>query len=269
MRIACVQMDVALGEKDANLRKIVSHLERLKGEGVDLAVFPEASLTGYCVSTPEDARRIAIADLVPLDSLQRACDQLDMLAVVGYAEAEGNTVYNSAVLVEPGRPFRVYRKTHLPYLGLDRFVQAGCELPVFDTRLGRIGLLICYDLRPPEATRALVLQGADIVVLPTNWPEGAETSAEFVSIARAVENRVFIVTCNRVGEEGGFRFIGRSKIIHPSGRVLAAAGSGEETISADVDLTEAREKRVVMIPDEYEVDVIGARRPELYGIVGT
>lgn len=269
MRIACVQMDVTLGEKEANRSRIVAHLDRLKGEGVDLAVFPEASLTGYCVDSREDAQRIALADSEGLDVLKAACDRLDILAVVGYAERDGDVLYNSATLFEPGQAIRVYRKTHLPFLGLDRFVEAGRELPVFETRWGRIGLLICYDLRPPEATRTLVLQGADLVVLPTNWPEGAETSAEFVAIARAVENRVFIVTCNRVGSENGFRFIGRSKIIHPAGKVLAAAADGEETIAADIDLTEARQKRVVMIPDRYEIDVIGARRPELYGIVGT
>jgi predicted amidohydrolase len=150
-------------------------------------------------------------------------------------------------------------------LGLDRFVKAGAEIPLFETRLGRIGILICYDLRPPEATRVLALAGADVLVLPTNWPEGAETSAEHVSISRAAENRIFVATCNRVGEENGFRFIGRSKIIHPTGRVLAAADGVEETLVADLDLREARQKRTVNIPGKYEIDVMGSRRPELYG----
>jgi 5-aminopentanamidase len=104
-------------------------------------------------------------------------------------------------------------------------------------------------------------------VLPTNWPEGAEVSAEHISIARAAENRVFLATCDRVGSENGFNFIGRSKIIHPSGRVLAAAGVDEETLIADVDLSEARQKRTVGIPGKYETEAFQSRRPDLYGTI--
>ena len=168
--------------------------------------------------------------------------------VVGFAENANGTLHNAAALFEPGVAARYYRRSHLPDLGYDKFVQAGHELGVFDTRVGKIGLLICFDLRIPEAARVLALQGAELIVLPTNWPEGAEISAEHVAIARAAENRVFVATCDRVGEEHGFRFIGRSKIIHPTGLVLAAAGADEETIVADVDLAEARQKRSIGIP---------------------
>ncbi|MGV3615245.1 MAG: carbon-nitrogen hydrolase family protein [Fimbriimonas sp.] len=274
MRLACVQMDVVFGDFDGNTAAVVAHLERLKAKGVELAVFPEASLTGYCVDCVEDARRIAIPGVsgdeigTALQTVQEACERLDIVAVVGFAERSGEDVHNTAALFEPGRRPRIYRKTHLPELGLDRFVKAGAEIPLFETRLGRIGILICYDLRPPEATRVLALAGAELLVLPTNWPEGAETSAEHVAIARAAENRIFVATCNRVGEENGFRFIGRSKIIHPTGRVLAAADAGEETLVADIDLSEARQKRTVNIPGKYEIDVMGSRRPELYGELG-
>lgn len=269
MRIACVQMDVALGQPGTNVSNVIDHLERLKAEGVDLVVFPEAALTGYCVDCLEDAQAITIArDGEEIAAIAQVCERLDLLAVVGFAERERDAIYNTAVLLEPGEAPRFYRKTHLPFLGLDRFVTPGDDLPVFDTRLGRIGILICYDLRPPEATRALTLAGADILVLPTNWPVGAETSADHVAIARAVENRIVVATCNRTGTENGFRFIGRSKIVHVTGYVLAAAGDGEETLIAEVDLNEARQKRTVNIPGKYEVDVIGSRRPELYGTIG-
>jgi predicted amidohydrolase len=259
-------MDVAFGLPGTNVANVIIHLERLMEEGVDLAVFPEAALTGYCVDSLADAQAIAIPrDGYEIQTLMQACEIFDIMCVVGFAEREGDAVYNSAVLIEPGQAPRFYRKTHLPFLGLDRFVTPGDALPVFDTRLGRIGILICYDLRPPEATRALTLAGMDLLVLPTNWPEGAETSADHMAIARAVENRIVVATCNRTGEENGFRFIGRSKIVHVSGWVLAAAGGGEETLVADVDLEEARRKRTVNIPGKYEVDVIECRRPELYG----
>jgi 5-aminopentanamidase len=263
MRIACVQSNVVFGDVSANVANAIQRLEQLAEEGVDLAVFPEAYLTGYCVESFADADRIATGaeSLIPL---REACDRLSITTIVGFAEREGGSVYNSAALIEPGSEPRIYRKTHLPELGLDKFVQAGDELPVFDTKLGKIGVLVCFDLRFPEPSRVLTLRGAELIVLPTNWPEGAETSAEHVAIARAAENRVFVATCNRVGEENGFRFIGRSKIVGANGKVIAEAGTGEEIITADIDLAEARVKRNVMIPGKYETEVIASRRPELY-----
>lgn len=266
MKLACVQTDVVFGNPEANASAAIRHLESLAEAGVELAVFPEAFLTGYSVDTALEATAIAIdREDDSLLRLQAAANRFDIVVILGFGEKDGDNLYNCAALLEPGVAPRFYRKSHLPCLGLDRFVLPGNELPVFDTRLGRIGILICFDLRAPEATRVLALAGADLLVLPTNWPEGAETSADYVAIARAHENRIFIATCNRVGEEGGFRFIGRSKILAASGKVLAGAGGGEEVLTADIDLAEARQKRIINVPERYEIDVHATRRPELYG----
>jgi predicted amidohydrolase len=269
MRLACVQSNVIFGDPIANATAGAARLKALKEQGVDFAVFPEAFLTGYCVECQADADALAIAageaPHAALTVFRDACEANDIMAVVGFAENSGGDVYNSAVLFEPGKEPRFYRKSHLPDLGLDKFVKPGNELPVFDTRVGRVGILICFDLRAPEATRVLAMQGADIIVLPTNWPVGAETSADHIAIARAAENRVFLATCNRVGEENGFRFIGRSKIVDPSGRVLAQAEADEAVLMADIDVAEARQKRTVNIPGKYETEVFASRRPELYG----
>jgi predicted amidohydrolase len=256
-------MDVSIGESEANIARIIERLESAKAAGADLVVFPEASVTGYCVSSSESAVAIGVS-VTDLKPIREAIERLDLLAVVGFAETDGKTVWNSAVLFEPGLAPRVYRKTHLPFLGLDKFVEAGDLLEVFDTRIGKIGVIICFDLRLPEPARILALRGAEIIVLPTNWPEGGEISANHIAVARAAESRVFLATCDRVGVENGFRFIGLSKIIGPDGAVLAAAGVGEETIIADLDLSQAREKRRVVIPGEYETDAVGSRRPGLY-----
>ena len=117
----------------------------------------------------------------------------------------------------------------------------------------------------PEPTRVLSLKGAELILLPTNWPEGAEISADYNAVVRAAENRVFFATCDRVGEENGFSFIGKSKIVAPNGKILAAAGAIEETIVADIDLSQARQKRAVIRPGEYEFEALASRRPELYG----
>ncbi len=269
MRVACVQSDVVYGNPAANSRVALDHLTRLSAGSVDLAIFPEAYLTGYCAGTRAELAEIAIESTCSeLEQIRLACDSLGIMAVLGFAEKHEDTFYNSAVLFEPSTPPRFYRKTHLPFLGMDRFVCAGDALPVFETHKGRIGILICFDMRPPEAARVLALKGADLIVVPTNWPIGAETSAEHIVIARAAENRVYLASCNRVGNEKGFEFIGRSKIVSVTGKVLASAGPTEETLIADLDLSIARQKRTVNIPGEYEIEIFACRNPLLYTEIG-
>lgn len=279
MRIACVQTDVVFKNPIANAEKAVKKLEELKEQGVDLAIFPEAYLTGYCVNSEQEAEELAINASVDsnseltsfhesLEAMHEATERIDIGCVIGFAgknKLEGK--FNAAALFEPSKAPRIYRKTHLPFLGYDRFALPGLELDLFGTKWGKIGILICFDQRPPEAARTLALKGADLIVLPTNWPIGAEVSAEHMSIARAAENKVFMATCNRVGIENGTSFIGKSKIIHCSGKVLASAGDGEETLIADIDVEEARQKRIVNIPGEYEMEVFKSRQPALYKII--
>lgn len=269
MKVACVQTDVVYNKPHVNAEKAVQELTRLSEQGVDLAIFPEAFLTGYCIPTYSQATSVAInRDHGAIDRVYDAAYQLKMTVVMGFAEEDvTGFLYNTAVLLDPKQDPRFYRKTHLPYLGYDKYTEPGEELEVFDTRLGKIGILICFDLRPPEAARTLALKGADIIVLPTNWPVGAEVSAEHMAIARAAENRVFMATCNRVGTENGTSFIGKSKIVHCSGKVLAEAGAEAETLVADVDLTEARQKRIINIPGEYEMEVFDCRQPNLYSVI--
>jgi len=269
MRLACVQSNVVFNDPAANVDHAIDHLERLKADGVDLAVFPEAYVTGYCVDSLEDAKKIAISkDHPDLQRLSAAVARLQIGCVVGFAEDRGGELYNSAVLLEPGQTPRYYSKTHLPELGYDNFVRLGEAIPIYETKWGRIGLLICFDLRHPEPMRILALGGADLVVLPTNWPEGAQIASGPMTITRAAENGVFLATCDRVGSENGFTFIGLSKIVSPKGKVLAEAGPDDEVIVADVDLEQARVKRNVIIPGKYELTVLDSRRPELYGRIG-
>jgi predicted amidohydrolase len=167
--------------------------------------------------------------------------------------------------IGPDGHIGTYRKSHLPYLGVDRFVTPGDELPVWDTPLGRIGVEICYDLRFPEVTRALALQGAEIVVHPTNFPMAAKIQTELITVARAAENRIFLLTANRVGKERWAEFCGWSQIVDPYGVRLAEAGETEEALLvADIDVEKAQDKDYV-IPGEYELFLFGHRRPDLYG----
>lgn len=266
MRVACVQSNVVYNNPVANAESAVARIKWLAHEGADLIVFPECFLTGYCVETAEEAHRIAIPiNHKAIRSVVEACKNSGAHCVIGYAGIDGEEVYNGACLIEPTGKVSEYRKSHLPELGFDKFVSAGNSLPVFDTALGRIGIAVCFDLRPPEVIRCLALKGAELIVLPTNWPEGAEFAPTHMAGVRANENRVFLAACNRIGTENGFTFIGKSGIWDVAGKALASAEDGDEVIAAEIDLARAREKRVRIIPGKYETTIFDSRRPDLYG----
>jgi predicted amidohydrolase len=265
IRAAAVQMDIAIGENDANRARVLTKLDEAADNGATLVVFPECALSGYCFESLADARPFAETPDTTAGAFVERCRARRVTGVVGFLELDGSACHNSAVIATPDGNWFVYRKTHLPTLGIDRFVVPGDDLPVFRTPFGTLGVLICYDIRFSEAARTLALLGADVIALPTNWPKGAESSPDFITRARAWENRVFVVAANRVGVERGRPFIGRSQIVAPSGEILVEASRADEVILyADLDLTQARQKRIVNEPGEWELDITGDRRPELY-----
>jgi predicted amidohydrolase len=266
MRAAVAQIDPKLGELDRNLETCVAQLEQAANQNAQLLVLTECAISGYMFDSAEEA--LPYAEEIPGPSaevFERECRRLGMHVVCGMLERDGDALHNTAVLIGPDGLIGTYRKTHLPFLGVDRFVLPGDEFPVYDTPLGRIGIQICYDLRFPEVTRALALKGADIIAHPTNFPLAAKPQTEFVTRARAYENRVYLLTSNRVGKERSAEFCGWSQIVEPRGERLAeAGGEGEALLVADVDVERARDKDFV-IPGEYELYLFGHRRPTLYG----
>ena len=268
VQIAAVQMQTELLDPEANLASVVKRLDEAARLGAKIAVFPECVLTGYSL-TAEEAREIA--ERIPgprLTRLTAECRERDMLAVVGTLELdEAGRVFNTAMLIGPDGLLGRYRKTHLPFLGVDRFLAAGGSINgPFPTRLGKLGMLICYDLRFPEPIRALALSGAQAILLPTAWPSSATLYPEFMAQSRSAENSLFLIAANRCGEERGTRYLGRSIITGPNGEILAEAGpSDDQIICAEIDLSRSEAKRRVFIPGEYELDLFGDRRPDLYG----
>jgi predicted amidohydrolase len=264
-------MDIRICDVSGNFERALAWLERAASLGAALIVLPEAALSGYCFASRDEAAPHALAqDAEPLQRFAARCAELGVTGVLGYLEAApGEQVYNSACVAMPSGEVATYRKTHLPTLGVDRFLSKGDRLPTFEAAWGSLGCLICYDVRFPEPARVLALQGMDVLAVPTNWPAGAESTPDFVLRARARENRVFVVAADRVGVERGRQFIGRSQIVDATGRVLAEADGEEETILfAQIDPAEARRKRIVIEPGEWEQDPVGDRRPELYGLLG-
>ena len=269
-RVACVQMDCHIGEPDYNRNYIVDRIVDAAANGAELIVFPEAAITGYCFGSLSEALPFA----EPLDgrsatSIAEACRKAGAFAVAGFIESEGSSFYNSAMLVGPSGIIGSYRKVHLPFLGVDRFLTPGNrQFQVFDLPFGKVGLNICYDASFPEAARALKLLGADLIILPTNWPKGAWRTAEFIINARANENHVNFAAVDRVGVERGWQFIGRSKVVDANGDTVAEAGADkEEVLFADIDIRKASENKLVISKGQYELDRLGDRRPDFYGVI--
>jgi 5-aminopentanamidase len=268
MKIAVAQIDIAFADRERNLARIFQVLQETAANGAKLTVFPEAALTGYCFDSLDEARPHAESIAGP--STKRTagvCRELGVFAIYGLLEADGERVFNACVLVGPDGVVGSYRKIHLPYLGVDRFTTPGDRpFAVHEAAGMRIGMHICYDGGFPEPARVLTLLGADLVVLPTNWPPGAECMAGCAVNTRAMENNIYYAACDRVGDERGFHFIGCSKICDPSGRALAeSVHDREEILYADIDVEKARQKKIVRVPKLHEIDRIRDRRPEMYG----
>jgi 5-aminopentanamidase len=266
-KIAAVQMDCVLADKQRNQAAMRSHLHTAAKQGAKLIVFPECALAGYGYDSKVAAWPHAETLPGPSSEAMAAdCKHLNVWAIYGLLERAGDKLFNACALIGPNGLVATYRKIHLPILGVDRFTTPGDRpFAVHDIDGLRVGMNICYDGSFPESSRCLTLLGADLIVLPTNWPTGAMCNPSFVVQTRALENHIYYLAVNRVGEECGFRFIGRSRIVDVTGEMLAGAGEGEEIIYAEINPDAARAKRVVKIPGEYEIDRVGDRRPEMYG----
>ena len=266
--IAIAQIDITLADRERNLARIIQVLGETAAKGARLTVFPEAALSGYCFDTLDEAR--PHAEPIPGPSTQRLtgiCRELGCHVIYGLLEAAGSRLFNACALVGEGGLVASYRKIHLPFLGMDRFTTPGDRpFAVHEAAGMKIGMHICYDGGFPESARVMMLQGADLVVLPTNWPPGSECMAGFAVNTRAMENNIYYAACDRVGTERGFRFIGQSKICDPSGKELASAPHDrEEILYAEIDVEKARRKKIIRVKNLHEIDRLHDRRPEMYG----
>jgi len=270
IKIAAVQMEPGLMKVNGNLESIVSAAVNAADNQADLIVFPECSLTGYVFSSRREA--LFFAETIPGPSTEKItslCQELKVYVIFGLLEKESDRLFNAAAFVGPQGLIAGYRKNHLPFLGVDRFVDIGDRpFQVHQTPIGNIGLQICYDIAFPESSRVMTLLGADVLALSTNFPRGRGEKYSHIISARAFENRVHLVSANRVGSERSCSFAGLSEIVDASGEILSLASPDkEEIIYGEVSLDSARQKHVTFIPGEWELDCIKDRRPELYGVI--
>ena len=269
MKVICCQVAPQVGAFERNRLVIGEAIGSAVAAGAQLIVLPELSTSGYVLRSPAEALELALRpEDGGLDYWSEAVEGSDAVVVGGFAElgADG-LVYDSAAVVDGAGVLAIYRKTHL-WLDEPRMFAVGHEPPpVIETRAGRIGVAVCYDLFFPEVTRSLARAGAEIIAAPTSSPAvDDEANADIgIAVARAAAhtNRVFVAVCDRTGTERGTRWAGRSVIVDPDGRVVdGPPGDQPATVVAECDLSLAREKAVPGTPTN---DVFADRRPELYG----
>ncbi len=273
MLLSCVQSQVTFADVPANFRRAADWSHQAIAKSVDLVVLPECLLSGYGYESREEALQQSLtADDPAWESLLSICRASGQLhVVIGFLEREGigseTKLYNASALLGPAGLIGVYRKVHLPHLGVDRFVDRGNRAyAVHQAGAARVGLAICYDCSFPEPMRVLGLAGADIIALPTNWPVAASRTADIVPAARSMENHLFFCAANRVGSERGFQYCGKSSICGPDGVELArAVGDEEVMLIAEVDLAQARNKRIERTPGAHVIDRFADRQPQFYG----
>jgi len=265
--IACAQIDCVLGDPATNRKKIIASIRTAAEREAHLLIFPECALTGYAFNSLEEAIPFAEKPDGPSSqAIAETCRDTKAYAIVGFIEADGDKFYNAAMLVGPDGVVGSYRKVHMPFIGIDRFLTPGDRpFQVFDLPFGKVGVNICYDISFPESARVLKLLGAELIALITNWPTAAWRSPAFVANSRALENHVFYAAVDRVGTERGWQFIGRSKVIDCNGDTLAEAGAdAEELLAVPVELHEANNNHIVNVAGAYEVDRLNDRRPDFY-----
>lgn len=261
MRIGYYQNNPTFGKVQENLQQISARLEGVKA---DLIVLPELCASGYQFVSREEV--LGLAEPVPdgptTKHLLDLAARTHLTIVAGLPERTGTACYNSAVVVGPQGFVGCYRKTHLFFEETLFFTPGDSGFQVWDIGPAKIGVMICFDWYYPEAARTLALKGAEIICHPSNLvlPNCPDSMP-----VRCLENRVFAITSNRIGNEGRggkepLTFIGNSEVVTPRGAILHRAPRDQEDLClADIDPAEARDKTVT----KYN-DLLRDRRESFY-----
>jgi predicted amidohydrolase len=275
VRIAVAQYAPRVGDVEHNRTQAVHWARAAAERGADLVVLPELASSGYTFRSVEEAQACAedASSGPTVAALVEVARDSGMHIVCGLDESDADCRHNSAVLLGPTGRLATYRKLHLFHDEQSWFVPGG-GLPVVELPIGRVGMIICYDLWFPEAARALAVAGADIIAVPTNWVASFKRTVyddrgycqgDYVAMATAAQNGVVMACADRIGEERGLTFLGASIIVGADGWPLAgpAPAAEEALLIADVardDVSRARGRTP-------RNDLLGDRRPDAYNAV--
>ena len=261
--VALAQIDCKAGDKVGNLKKIEQAAVRAQKQGAELLILPELSLTGYVVRD----QIYELAEEIPGPSVKRIeafAKKAGLHIIFGMPELSKNTqatLHNTAVLVGPKGFIGKYRKMYLPTHSIfeeKRYFRPGYQPAVFDTDLGKIGLIVCYDIYFPEVVRLTRLEGAQLIVCISASPAVRRTFFEVLTTARAIENTAFLAFVNLAGIEDGLQFWGGSRLLGPNGRIIVQAKHDEaDFVTAKIDYSDIRSI-------EAFIPVLKDLRPELF-----
>jgi predicted amidohydrolase len=262
IKLALAQISSKRENKKGNLQKIEEFAIKSKEQAADLVIFPELSLTGYVVRD----QIYELAETIPgpvTKKIEGIARQTGMHVIFGMPELSEKTkatIFNTAVFVGPKGFIGKYRKMYLPTHSVfeeKRYFRPGYQTATFNTAIGNIGLCICYDLFFPEVCRLTRLKGAQLIVSISASPSVRRSYFEILTTARALENTAFLAYVNLVGVEEGLQFWGGSRLVSPTGDVLAKAKYDEEDfVICEVDYNDIR-------PAETFVPTLRDLRPEL------
>lgn len=257
IRAGGIQFEVMPGVIEKNVKTAVEALAGLADRGVQLAVLPELWACGF------DNENLAVhAAKTPdiLETLKHEALHHQMIIAGSLVEADDKGIYNTLYVLDiDGAIAGTYRKIHL-FTAMEehRYFSGGRQWKVCDTTVGRLGLMICYDLRFPELCRTLALKNAEFILVCAQWPAKRVEHWNVLLRARAIENQIFVIGVNSCGAAGDIIYGGRSQIISPWGDVLAGAGDADNTIiHADLDKDEMQRFR-------NGIPCLSERQPQYY-----
>ncbi len=257
LKAGVVQFDVKAGQVEANLNTALGYLEKLASDNVNLAVLPEMF---SCSFDNEHLKKHSKLTHRILDRLSLFAIENQMAIAGSLPEEKHEQIFNTMVFIDRDGQIKArYRKLHLFKLTNEHlYYSAGNETAVIDSSLGRIGLMICYDLRFPELARILSLQGVQMIIVCAQWPESRKEHWNTLIKARAIENQLFMVCSNRTGVEDTLKFPGMSMVVDPMGSVLIKGRDDDASIFADVDLRAVKRARAL-------IPCMADRRDDIYG----
>lgn len=261
MKVACLQMDIRLGCPDKNFAHAAELIESAMMETPDVLVLPETWNTGFfpkegiCALCDRDGVRVK-AEIGALAAKYRV-----NIVAGSVSNLRGEKVYNTAMVFDrSGACIAAYDKTHLfTPMGENAYYTPGDHLCRFTLDGVRCAILICYDVRFPELTRSLAVEGLDMLFVVSQWPKARTFHLRSLTTARAIENQMFVVCCNSCGAAGQTMYGGNSAVIDPWGETVALAGEYEQILTASCDLQ-------LLDGIRGSIPVFRDRRPELYDI---